>query len=370
MGVKILHCADLHLGSPFIRLPKQQRALRQNGQKEVFWNIIDLCREREVQLLLIAGDLFDSNQISSDLFHDVVRGFSSLTDTKVFIAAGNHDPLGENSVYKSGMFGENVHVFSGIPESVSAGNGVRVWGAGFCSDIQSQSLLDQFPPPADGEINIGVLHGDYPAAASDYNPITKSQIQRCGLDYLALGHIHTYSGILSEEKTYYAYSGAALGRGFDETGAKGVILGEIGKGQCDLKFVSLNQREYQIHRLNISGMYSDLEVVQEIQDRYPQQHFYRFILEGRHDQDYRPDPGMIRHILEEKGYMVDAVPDESEKDYDLEQLAQENTLRGVFVRQMLEKVKQSKQEEAQKYRRALELGLEAFDGEVDYIENH
>lgn len=371
MSVKILHCADLHLGSPFVRLPKEQRALRQHEQKEVFWELIELCKERQADLLLIAGDLFDCKDVSSDLLHDVVRGFSSLSKTQVFIAAGNHDPLEADSVYRSGMFGENVHIFSGHPEDIMIESlGVHVWGTSFCSETQTKSFLEAFPEMPSEDLNIGVLHGDYPAVSSNYDPLTKTQIQESGLDYLALGHIHGYSGILSAGQTYYAYSGTTLGRGFDETGPKGVLFGEVGKGKCDLEFIPVGRREYRIHTLDISEIHSDLELVQQIQAQYARQHFYRFFLEGRRVCGYRPNPGMLRHILEEKGYQIDMISDRSRAGYNLEQIAAENNLRGVFVQQMTQKIKAVKEDEAEKYRKALELGLEAFDGEVDYIENH
>ena len=91
-----------------------------------------------------------------------------------------------------------------------------------------------------------VLHGDAVNNQSPYNYISKAEIAGSGLDYLALGHIHAASGLLTEGRTAYAWPGCAMGRGFDELGEKGVYLGTLDASGCKLEFCPLSGRKYEI----------------------------------------------------------------------------------------------------------------------------
>lgn len=74
-----------------------------------------------------------------------------------------------------------------------------------------------------------------------------------GLHYLALGHSHSASGLKRAGKTYYAWPGCPEGRGFDETGDKGVYLGQLEGGRVSLDFVPLARRRYLTPSLDITG---------------------------------------------------------------------------------------------------------------------
>ena len=87
----------------------------------------------------------------------------------------------------------------------------------------------------------------------EYNQISESDIAKSNLDYLALGHIHTFSGVKKAGRTFYAYPGCIEGRGFDETGEKGFIAGTVYKGKCDLRFVPAGGRQYHIERIDLTG---------------------------------------------------------------------------------------------------------------------
>ena len=147
---------------------------------------------------------------------------SRMKRPKVVLCAGNHDCLRPGSPYLRDDIPENIRIFRGGWECVELEEkGARVYGAGF-TDIICPPMLRSFHAEREqGIVNIGILHGDLGAAESRYCPVSAEEVAASGLDYLALGHQHTYSGLIRCGDTFCAYPGCSEGRGFDETGEKG-----------------------------------------------------------------------------------------------------------------------------------------------------
>lgn len=198
--VKILHCADLHLGADLSVLGR--KALTRRAEiKKTFMNIIKLCQEDQIQILLISGDLFDNVHVQENMVEDIRDSFASIKDTIVAISPGNHDPLTEDSPYmQKDFWPQNVIIFGSELEKVEVeGLDVRLWGAAFKGTYTTNSILHNVSVPDDPYINICVIHGELVSAnqKSNYNPVTEGQISKSGIDYVALGHIHQRSEILS-----------------------------------------------------------------------------------------------------------------------------------------------------------------------------
>ncbi|MBR5381660.1 MAG: DNA repair exonuclease, partial [Oscillospiraceae bacterium] len=251
MSVKIIHSADFHLDSPFDSLPEKKALERRREQRVLLESLAELAERERADLLLLSGDLFDSSVCYYETCETLLRVLSSIR-ARIFISPGNHDYYCDRSPYAVMEFPENVHVFtSPVIRSVELPDlGCRVYGAAFTSQ-SSRSLLRGFAAPDDGMINLMALHGDL--TGDRYNFISTHDIESSGLDYLALGHIHAFSGICSAGKTFYAYPGCTEGRGFDETGKKGVIAGSVSKGAAKLRFVPLPGRQYRVVDADVSG---------------------------------------------------------------------------------------------------------------------
>ena len=147
--VKILHCADLHLGAELSILGRKA-VTRRAEIKRTFSNILKLCQEEKVQLLLIAGDLFDNVHVQENTLEEIKNGFASLKDTIVAIAPGNHDPLTEDSPYSiKDFWPENVIIFKSGLENMKIENlGVRLWGAAFNGTYATTPMLKNFTIPS------------------------------------------------------------------------------------------------------------------------------------------------------------------------------------------------------------------------------
>mgnify|MGYP003818437149 CR=1 FL=1 len=375
--VKILHCADIHLGAELTTLGRSSVA-RRAEIKNTFMNIIKLCQEDQVELLLIAGDLFDSVHVQENTLEEIKDGFASLKDTVVVIAPGNHDPYTLDSPYaKKDFWSENVIIFKSGLEKVEFENlGIRLWGAAFTETYVTASMLKNHTVPKDELINICVIHGELVALnqRSNYNPITEKQLISSGMDYVALGHIHKQTDILKAGNTYYAYSGCLEGRGFDELDEKGVYIGIVSKGYCRLLYRTLCKRMNVELHVDISDAVNSRTaadiVLQKIESKYGKAYFnnlYKVILEGMIDDDVSINIEDIKTALNEVFFVK--IKDHTSIKTNFDKAATESTLKSVFIRKMTERINDAKPEEKERLNTALRLGLKAFLGEVQYSED-
>jgi DNA repair exonuclease SbcCD nuclease subunit len=257
--IKILHAADFHLDSPFAALTEDKAAERRREQRQLLSQLAD--RAAGADLVLLSGDLFDSGRAYGETVEALAEFFGKIK-ARIFISPGNHDFYAPKSPYAHMRLGENVHVFaSPQPCGVEVEElGCVVWGAAFTSE-RAEPPLRGFKVRNGGKINIMTLHGDTSFPDSPYGYISRSDIEESGLDYLALGHVHSFSGVQKAGKTYWAYSGCTLGRGFDETGEKGIIIGAVGKGICELEFCPRKGRRYGLVTGALSGAADAAEAV-------------------------------------------------------------------------------------------------------------
>lgn len=143
--VKIVHTADLHFDTPFNEVDDKQRAINKEELKEVFKNIINFCKEKQVDILLLAGDIFDNLTLNRETIYFLENVFNNIKETRVFISPGNHDPYNNNSFYKLIKWPENVYIFKDKLEKVYIKElETNVWGAAFNEKYVRDSLLEDF----------------------------------------------------------------------------------------------------------------------------------------------------------------------------------------------------------------------------------
>lgn len=351
MRIKFLHAADLHLDSPFAALPPEQAARRRREQRELLGQIVELCNGEQCNLLLLAGDLFDGATVYPDTL-EVLQHQLARCRALVFISPGNHDPYGPDSPYTRSGWPKNVHFFT---EPSMQGFqlphlDLELWGAAFTGP-SAPSLLDGFRVSGERPA-IVLLHGDAQNAASPYNAITTTQLEQCGADYVALGHIHAPSGLLHAGKTAYAWPGCAMGRGFDETGPRGVYVGTLTEEGCDLQFHPLDSRRYLILTVEAGA-----DPRQSIVDTLPpetENDIYRIVLTG-------PSPRLDVISLEESlapRFFGLTIVDETYAPRDLWEARGQDTLRGLFLQALYER----RAEDRELYEMAAQLGVAALDG--------
>ncbi len=238
--IKLIHAADLHLDAAFSALTPEQAAQCRREQRQALLELAELCRGCD--LLLLSGDLFDSARVYRDTLEALHRLFDSI-EAEVFIAPGNHDHLASGSPYLTEKWGNNVHIFTSSEIACIHLKQCDVYGAAFTGQ-EMPDLMRGFRAADPNVCNLMVLHADV-ATDSKYCPIREDEIAASGLDYLALGHVHTAS-VRQAGHTVYAYPGCLMGRGFDECGAKGVLSVTLDGAECRAKFVPLSCRRYEV----------------------------------------------------------------------------------------------------------------------------
>lgn len=223
--MKILHSADWHLDAPMAGRPEEQARFLRQELKKLPEKIAELARREQCDLMLLAGDLFDG-AYTQDTFRKVYTALESVK-IPVFIAPGNHDFCQPNSPYLAEAWPENVHIFrhNTMEAVVLSDLDCTIYGAGY-EAMDCPGLLENFHAEGDSRWKIGILHGDATSTSSSYCPVSPQQVRASGLHYLALGHIHKNDSFRSGD-SYCAWPGCPMGHGYDETGAKGVLLVEL-----------------------------------------------------------------------------------------------------------------------------------------------
>ena len=238
--------------------------------------------------------------------------------------------------------------------------GCAVYGAAFTAPVQDESLLAGFRAPEDDFIHLMVLHGDISAAESRYDPLTKEQIKESGIDYLALGHTHQFGGFLREGQTSYAYSGCPEGRGFDELGEKGILTGTVERGKAELSFVPFARRRYEVLNVDVTGRSAEDALRASLPDATVRD-IYRIIFTGETDER-----GLDLKSIEEQfapDFFHLELRDETRIGEDVWARAQEDSLRGLFLRELRTKFDvASSDDERAKISLAARFGLAALDG--------
>ena len=352
--LKLLHAADLHLDSPFSGLSPAQAALRRAEQRALLTRLTEECNRRACDLLLLAGDLFDGAHVYRDTV-DALADALRACRAQVLIAPGNHDWLSPGSPYLTAVWPENVHIFT--EETISAVQfpslGCRVYGAGFRRE-HCPALLEGFRAEQDGLINLMVLHGDATGGA-DYNPVSKQQIAHSGLRYLALGHIHK-RGQLTEGGTLCAWPGCMMGRGFDETGEKGVYEVTIDGADCRTEFVPLGTRRYEILTVCVGD--DPLAAVQAALPAQTERDIYRILLTG---ESADVDVAALTDALSPRFEALE-LRDQTVPPLSLWADAGEDTLKGQFLARMREHLAQAEGDERTALLFAVRAGLALFEG--------
>ena len=329
--LKLIHGADFHLDAPFAALSPEKARQRRAEQRQLLSRLADLAEEEGADLVLLSGDLLDGGETYQETVEALSHALGQIK-APVFIAPGNHDPYGPRSAYAGTAWPDNVHIFTSVqPEGVELPElGCVVHGAAFTTPQADRSPLMGFSAPRDGRIHLMTLHGDV-AGQGRYGPIRPEDIAASGLTYLALGHIHACSGLQQAGETCWAYPGCPEGRGFDETGEKGVLAVTVDdQGAVSVRFVPLAGRRYEIVEADVTGRDSAEEALREVLPASPTGDCCRILLTGQRSFG-TPDLAALT-ALAQPSYFSVSVRDNTRPLRDLWQRAGEDSLTGLVLR--------------------------------------
>lgn len=319
--IKILHSADWHMDAPLRQFPTGQRSFLRKKMLALPGLIADVCLREGCDLVLLAGDIFDSDTYTAEGVEAVRRALERMA-VPVFIAPGNHDFYGVNSVWERENWPSNVYLFK--KEELSAYRlrslNCRVYGAAFTS-MDCSGLLGGFRAGGEEQYALMVLHGDPSAPDSDYNPVTAAQVRDSGLDYLALGHVHA-PGRFGAGAGMCAWPGCPMGHGWDETGTKGVLVVEL-EQEASIRFIPLDVPRFYDLELHVGE--NPVEALEELLPGGGSEDFFRVKLTGE-------SRGINLDALYQQfaGYPHLKLLDETVKQADLWDNAGTDTLEGLY----------------------------------------
>ena len=356
--MKFVHIADMHLDSAFSNLSDKDIMgdLRRLEQRKVFKKIIEYIKENDVGYLFISGDLYEHKYIKQSSIEYINNLFKEIPETKVFIAAGNHDPKVKNSYYNKFNWNSNVKIFDSFIEKVEESD-CNIYGYSFDDFYCNNCGIEDFLVEQNGKPNILVIHGNLDGVKKDdkpYNPISKKILLEKGFDYVALGHIHKPD----YENKKIVYPGSTISLGFDELGKHGMIVGELNQ-DLKLEFIPLDDEEFTISEINVDNLGSKEELIEKINtlNINPNEYVEIILKGGRNFEIDKYD--ILKYIQNDR---IIKIKDETRLSRDLEKIANESTLRGLFVKEMLEKLENENDlEKKDILEKAVEIGLDALE---------
>lgn len=369
--MRILHTGDLHLDSPFCAYGQKDADKQREAGRELLRRIFDCAKDEKCEMILIAGDLFDSRFVtpeSAELFCTLVENCG----IPVVLSPGNHDYYTENCFYSKirARLGDKLTVFSS-PELQAFDFDdlrVRVYGYAFTSMALMQSpLSDAVSPEDNGYIKLLCAHADLASPVSRYAPLTLAEIERFGFDYAALGHIHN-RGEREDSDGRVRYCGFAEGRSFDELGTGGVWIVDLDGGRCEVSRRVLSERAFYIRELDVSNIETNSALVEALiatasSCSASRGAHVRISLCGRaEEQTVNHAILSISKIVAESGVEYLEIVDDTMPLLDGEYLERDATLRGELYRTLLPKLRSEDGNERRLATKALRIGLAAIDG--------
>lgn len=270
--IRFIHCADIHLGSPFTGLQQRDSSIAFKAieaTKTAFLMLIDTAIKYHVDFVLISGDIFDSSHqhIQEKIF--LKEQFQRLGQAGIYtyLIHGNHDYGGFTEDWNNDwvkVFKEEVST-----ELLKTSSGESIAISGFSYDTRwiTEPMAMHFPMRNSlVDYHIGMYHGQTRTTSDSsaaYAPFKISDLEKLHYDYWALGHIHRAMDLDSNGRI--AYSGTIQGRNFKEVGEKGFYLITLNKNlPINRKFVSCNPIEWMEIEFLVEQVYSIEQIVSQL----------------------------------------------------------------------------------------------------------
>ena len=336
--MKIIHCADLHLDSKMnTNFDVAKAALRRNEILHTFERMAEYADREGVDAILIAGDLFDRDVVSARTVNVVMHTIETHPHIGFYYLKGNHDKA--SAMADAVTLPDNLFLFSDWWTTYELGEYVTVTGMELTSE--SATAFERLVLPVQ-KYNIVMLHGQESEFGSENaETVPLRTLRGKNIDYLALGHIHSYKEAVLDARGTYCYPGCLEGRGFDECGEHGFVLMTV---DCDRKsavreFIPFASRRFMEISVDITGCRNSADITGRIKKELPEsgcraEDMVRVILTGETDVEDEKDVSYPEIQLQEMFFLA-RIEDHSSYRVDIEKLDSDQTLRGEFVRSVL-----------------------------------
>ena len=364
--MKIVHFADLHLDSAFAWCGATGKAARQRRQalRDVLRAITRLSQDTNADALFCGGDLYEHERATHDTAAFLRQTFADLHPMPVYIAPGNHDWYGPQSIYATEEWSENVHIFSEPHlRPIALAPGITLWGAAHCAPANTGNFLVDFSVGGPG-VHIALFHGSEDAWFAEqeegkqpHAPFDAAELPRAGIHHAFLGHYHR-----PRDGERHTYPGNPDPLQFGEDGPRAPVIAEIAPDGS----VTRERRSVAVTRVHdIALDVTGCETREQVRDALHKQTsglngVVRLTVRGDMQESVDVSEPVLHEAL---NYIFDAAQIRSEglrPAYNFEAIRAEPTVRGQFVSDVLDAGLPPDEE-----RRVLTTGLRALDGRND-----
>lgn len=360
----MIHCADIHLDSKMTsNLTKEKARERKAELLNTFGEMVRYGEKNHVAGIIIAGDLFDTKNISAAARNAVLDAARNHPDIIFYYLKGNHDA----DLFLDNLedIPENLKLFGDRWTAYSVSDNIVITGVEFNgtngSSIYNELSLDR------EKFNIVVLHGQETQSASKDTTevIQLKKLKGAGIDYLALGHVHAYKMAALDNHGYYCYPGCLEGRGFDECGEHGFVMldidGEI--GTFSTEFIHFASRNLYTLEIDITGCRTTEDIAGCLEEALKNADFsprslLKLVLTGSIDVECEKNMDLLLKRFENRYYFL-KMYDETKLMVDYAAFAFDESLKGEFVRKVWSAENLSEDEKAA----VIRYGIQALAGE-------
>jgi exonuclease SbcD len=367
--LKILHTADIHLGAKFSGLGNKGASQREQ-LGATFKNVIATAINEKVNIVLIAGDLFDANQQPQKNIDLAIEQFNLLgsNDIPVCLIPGTHDSLDSSSIYRKVDFAgkcSNLKIFTN--ENVSykeyPGLDLTVYGKPNLSNLSSISPLKGLKRSTSTKFHIAMAHGSFhyiPNMREDDHVFRIEEIENSGMDYIALGHWHGMKSCSKKPPAWYPGPPEWI----PDQKEKGAVLlvSLLDSGEVKVEPKMLGLRDYDEIEIDMGGIQDLAALKKKISEGANQNLVRKATLKGLRDAELIIDPEELAELG--KGFFYLKVSDESHvKLKEISESTYEGQLiKAKFIKLMNEKIAGSEGEEKEIAENALQYGVLFLDG--------
>lgn len=353
--MKIIHCSDMHLDSPLGTNLSAQKAKERNAEIcATFGRLVSFALREQVDAVLIAGDLFDSVHVSARTVDYVLEKIRSAGTVTFFYLRGNHD--GNRDAFDGCEIPNNLKVFTDSWTSYRFGD-VLITGLELSLE-NWDTYYDKLSLPEDA-VNIVMLHGQISTQPGP-ELVALPKLRNKYIDYLALGHIHSYQMGKLDDRGSFCYCGCPEGRGFDECGEKGFVLLEKQEFGIKTTFVPFASRVLHEVPVDITDTQTVTQILSKMEHAASDlsaDSMVKFTLEGTYTLQTHKDFPFLQKMLAPNFWFV-KIKDESRLKIDRESYAGDVSLKGEFIRMVLASERSEEEKE-----RIICCGIRALTGE-------
>lgn len=364
--MRIIHCADLHLDSKMeANLDKNKARERKAELLHTFCRMVDYAMQNEVSAIVIAGDMFDTKNVSATTRNTVYQEIIKHPELTFYYLKGNHDV--DTFIDTLEEIPDNLKLFDQTWKSYRIGEkqNICITGAELNSN-NSGTIYNELVLDTD-RVNIVIMHGqESEYQGKDHTEcINIGALRNKGIDYLALGHIHAFKEENLDRRGTYCYPGCLEGRGFDECGEHGFVLLDIDEEENHVEstFVPFAERNLYAIDTDITGCMTTPDIQAKMSEvllnsGIDEKDLVKVVLTGNVDVECEKNIDLLVKLFEQDYYFI-KIYDESKLAVDYESFRLDASLKGEFVRNVM--AAQDMDEDAKK--EVIRFGIQALSGE-------